>query len=312
MYHPPDLPGPVDNVRDEFVELLNPTPKRVALYDETFPTNTWRLRGGVDFDFPSNVALTAGQRLLVVSFNPATDTNSLAAFRAAYPSLPTNTLLFGPYSGRLDNGGEGVELRKPGAPVAGQVPYITVERIRYDDAYPWDGGADGSGYSVHRLEPLLYGNDPANWRAAAPTPGAGFEPITDSDGDGIPDWWMLYYFGHPTGQPGDNSLANQDADHDGLTNLQEYEAGTSPIDPASLLRLEVLANGIVVGGQTVLYFEGVATKSYTVEYTDRLPSAWNNLINFDPLSVSGTVWVTNQAPPGTAQRFYRVLTPRQQ
>ena len=25
----------------------------------------------------------------------------------------------------------------------------------------------------------------------------------DSDGDGIPDWWMIQYFGHPTGQAGD-------------------------------------------------------------------------------------------------------------
>ncbi len=39
----------------------------------------------------------------------------------------------------------------------------------------------------------------------------------DSDSDGIPDWWMLAYFNHPTGQDGDNSLASSDADGTGRT-----------------------------------------------------------------------------------------------
>ena len=36
----------------------------------------------------------------------------------------------------------------------------------------------------------------------------------DSDGDGIPDWWMYLYFGHPTGLSNDLSRANDDADRD--------------------------------------------------------------------------------------------------
>jgi len=52
----------------------------------------------------------------------------------------------------------------------------------------------------------------------------------DSDGDGIPDWWMVKYFGHPTGQAGDQSLAGDDADGDGISNLQEYLNGTDPTD----------------------------------------------------------------------------------
>ncbi len=54
-------------------------------------------------------------------------------------------------------------------------------------------------------------------------------PFTDSDGDGIPDWWMRKYFGHPTGQTNDLSMASDDPDHDGLTNLQEYQNGTNPL-----------------------------------------------------------------------------------
>jgi len=59
---------------------------------------------------------------------------------------------------------------------------------------------------------------------------------TDSDGDGIPDWWMLQYFGHATGSAGDNSRATDDADNDGLSNMDEYLAGTNPTvhNPANL------------------------------------------------------------------------------
>jgi hypothetical protein len=59
----------------------------------------------------------------------------------------------------------------------------------------------------------------------------------DSDADGISDWWMLAYFDHPTGQSGDNSMAEQDADGDGLTNQQEYLVGTDPTDSDSAFRI---------------------------------------------------------------------------
>jgi alpha-amylase len=59
----------------------------------------------------------------------------------------------------------------------------------------------------------------------------------DSDGDGIPDWWMLGYFNHPTGQSNDNSLASDDADGSGFSNLQDYLAGTDPLDPSTAFRI---------------------------------------------------------------------------
>jgi hypothetical protein len=57
----------------------------------------------------------------------------------------------------------------------------------------------------------------------------GVYGFTDTDNDGIPDAWMVKYFGHPTGQASDKSLATDDPDGDGLTNLQEYQAGTNPV-----------------------------------------------------------------------------------
>ncbi len=70
MYHPPDIMVTNDNTRDEFLELKNITGNTVALFDPAYPTNRWRLRGGVDFDFPSNTTIAANGTLLVVSFNP--------------------------------------------------------------------------------------------------------------------------------------------------------------------------------------------------------------------------------------------------
>ena len=59
----------------------------------------------------------------------------------------------------------------------------------------------------------------------------------DSDGDGIPDWWMLAYFGHPTGEAADHSLASDDADGSGFSNLQDYLAGMNPLDPSTAFRI---------------------------------------------------------------------------
>ena len=49
-----------------------------------------------------------------------------------------------------------------------------------------------------------------------------FDP--DDDNDGMPDWWEIL-FGLDPFNPND---ANQDPDGDGLTNLEEYLAGTNP------------------------------------------------------------------------------------
>ncbi|MFW6161244.1 MAG: lamin tail domain-containing protein, partial [Planctomycetota bacterium] len=160
MYHPP-VGG------DEFIELLNVTGQEVPLYDPAHQANTWRLDGAVEFAFPAGVSLAGGSRLLVVPSDPE-------AFRAKY-GLPPDLAIHGPFQGRLDNAGESIKLYRPDEPEPdGTVPWVRMDRVKYNDKSPWPEGADGDGPSLSRLEATDYGNDPANWRDSPDggTPGA--------------------------------------------------------------------------------------------------------------------------------------------
>jgi hypothetical protein len=184
MYHPPDIfrrGAFVNNVEDEYIELRNITDEAVPLYHLAYPTNTWKLTEAVDYAFPMGISIPAGGYVIVAGIDPA-DPVKLNGFRARNGISPSVTI-YGPFKGNLDNDSEAVELRRPdnpepaGPPNFGLVPYVLVERIRYndaDDVMPWPIAADGIGPSLQRIDPLAYGNDPANWVAAARTPGAPF------------------------------------------------------------------------------------------------------------------------------------------
>ncbi len=175
QFHPADLPGDGDNSRDEFIELRNLTGNPVPLFHPAAASNTWRLRDAVDFTFPGGVTLAPHEVVLVVGFDPVLDTNALAGFRETYG--PVAVRLFGPWSGKLDNSTDSIELIKPDAPVSetgpdlGYVPSILVDRVHYQDGFPWPGGADGSGFSLMREPVTGYGDEPMNWFAWFPTPG---------------------------------------------------------------------------------------------------------------------------------------------
>ena len=168
MYHPPDV-GTNDNQLHDFIELQNISGAALALFDPAQPTNIWRLRGGVDYEFPTNVTLAAHSNVVVVSFDPTTDPTSAASFRTHY-GLSVDVPLFGPYRGKLNNDTDTIEVQKPSAYT--NAPYILVEAVHYRDAAPWPAAADGTGQSLRRLHLAGYANDPTNWVAAAPSPGA--------------------------------------------------------------------------------------------------------------------------------------------
>jgi hypothetical protein len=311
MFRPPSPDGIEDNIQDEYLELRNITGANVSLFDPAAPTNTWQLTGGVDFVFPQNVVLPAGQSLLVVSFDPQLDPVALAEFRSRY-NVSNSISIFGPYNGHLSNNGESLGLYKPDAPLqtpsldAGFVPAVLVEQVSYLPSTPWPAGADGTGSSLQRLVSADYGNDPANWFIAAPTAGqSNTNNPGDLNGDGLPDAWQLQYFSSindPQAAPG------TDPDGDGFSNLQEYEAGTSPVNSADYLKLDSVD---VTPGNINIYFTAVAGKTYSVLWTTDLNSGtWNKLADVAAQSTTGPISVTDSVSTSNAQRFYRLVTPQ--
>lgn len=303
MYHPPDLAGGVDDNLNEFIELQNTASTNVPLYDVNAPTNTWRLRGAVDFDFPANVVLSPGARLLVVAFDPAIYTTLKSSFVAKY-SVPTNVPIFGPWSGKLDNSEELIQLQRPDnpnvTPTNTFVPYYLVEKVAYADVAPWPVSADGAGASLQRIDPTLFGNDPINWQAALPTAGQvnPSGPSPDADHDGLPDFWEL-----ANGfDPQDPSTASADPDADGANNGHEYVANTNPLDGQDYLRF---LQATISNQNCVLEFSSRLGRTYAVEGRDSLASTntWAPVAS----GIVGTGGIIPVSDPLTgAARYYRL------
>jgi hypothetical protein len=157
---------------DEFIELKSITNGVLRLYDPANPSNTWRING-IGFDFPANTQVAASGLVLVVAGDPT-------AFRTKH-SVPTTVPIFGPYSGRLQGGGETLSLQRPDAPDLNTntgtlfIPFIDVDVVRYDNNPPWPPSADGLGASLERISASAYGNDPINWHASLGGPSPGLE-----------------------------------------------------------------------------------------------------------------------------------------
>jgi hypothetical protein len=180
MYHPPDLSMgglPVGNARDECLELYNLADETIPLYDTDHPANTWRIDGGIQYEFPTGITLAPHGYLLLVNFSPAADPIALEAFHSRY-GLSNNVPLYGPYEGRLNNAGDRLDLHQPGVPDPNTrvAPLILVDRVDYSPVSPWPTAADGAGASLQRRDFGAFGNDPANWFAAWPSPGRGQAP----------------------------------------------------------------------------------------------------------------------------------------
>jgi hypothetical protein len=298
MYHPPDFPFAQDDSLDEFIELQNIASTNVPLYDVLASTNTWHLANAVDFDFPTNIVVAPGERLLAVSFDPQVYPATKAAFVAKY-NVPASTRIFGPWSGKLDNSGESIELQCPDHPnvTATNVftPYYLVEQIEYSDSPPWPTNADGGGASLQRVNSALFGNDAINWQAAPPTAGQTNAPPSnlDTDGDGLPDYWEMIYGLDPTDATGDNGAAG-DPDHDGSSNLADF-FGFSHVSVSNQV--------------CVFQFNTVVGHTYSVETTTNLETINNWLPLTNGIAGSGAPVILN-CPATQNQSFYRLNVTR--
>ena len=307
MYAPPPFGSNADTL-DEYIELRNITGQSVPLFDPLHVTNAWQLAGAVQFTFPLGVSMSPWSYLLVVGFDPAHDPVMRDWFRGRY-GVSTNTPIFGPWEGHLDNAGEQVALYMPDKPegpsssVPGFVPQVLVEEVNYSPLPPWPTGADSTGNSLQRLGSGSFADDPANWQAAAPTPGFLNQGAltVDTDHDGLPDEWEMANGLDPNDPTGDNGPLG-DPDGDGLNNLQEYLAATDPHNAQDTLRFDRVSCSNYL---CCLQFNTHTGRTYTIERLDaiRRTNTWATLTNFIP-SVSGPVTVSD--PQTTGDQFYRL------
>ena len=121
--------------------------------------------------------------------------------------------------------------------------------------------------------------------------------MVDTDGNGLPDWWELEYFGHLTGTD-----PNADPDHDGMSNLAEWIAGTNPTNAASCLRVAVAttnASGVVVS------WSSVAGKTYWLARSTNLLTGFSTIsTNIAATAPTNTLTDMTVLPGGTY--YYRV------
>ena len=165
MYHS------VDNAGD-YVEITNISGSEVSLSHPEVPEHTWKVNG-LAFTFPAGASIKAGESVVI-----AADSIDESSFRSRY-SISSDVQVF-ITAGGLKNSEERIELLKPEDPYVADstvstdslYPYMEYDGVKYSDGGSWPVSADGKGLSLHRIELSEFGDDPANWEAAVPSPGA--------------------------------------------------------------------------------------------------------------------------------------------
>jgi hypothetical protein len=130
----------------------------------------------------------------------------------------------------------------------------------------------------------------------------------DSDGNGIADAWEYQYFGGLLGAAG----ANADPDHDGLTNLQEYLDGTSPIISTDRLRITAFATNSA-GTSSPITWTSTTARLYVIETKpDLLQATWDLDPTFGVAFApdAGTTTMRTPTAATATKRFYRVRSIR--
>ena len=136
------IPGdPFRENEEEWIELHNRG-------DETIDLSSWKLDGGLSFEFPEASSLAAGEYLLVVS-----DRDSFIASR---PEL--SELVAGEFDGSLNNKSDTIRLLDELGNPSDEVTY-------YDDGR-WPSAADAGGSSLELRNPNTDNSVPESWAAS--------------------------------------------------------------------------------------------------------------------------------------------------
>jgi len=199
MYHPVEeggTPGGEENL--EFIELYN----NRAVFEDL---GGFAFTNGVKYTFPPGTIIPAGQ-YLVLAKDPT-------ALKAAYGI----TTAHGPWTGKLNNDGERVELSNSNGEI--------IISLRYNDGPPWPPQCDGTGHSLVLLKQR---GDPEQYSSWAPSafiagnPGGPDERKTQPTNPSLLKHLVV-----------NELLTNSDAGA-GLDWLEIYNAGSVTVDLSNM------------------------------------------------------------------------------
>jgi hypothetical protein len=144
------------------------------------------------------------------------------------------------------------EFQQGAALWTGELPASPVTLV-YTVSVPWWE----SGPRTIRSLAGFYAAGMSGMAAMPPAPEALTLQPLDSDADGLPDGWEQHYTGSTTAM-----LTDEDADGDGMNNLQECLAGTDSADAGSALRLNALIRES--DGSILLRWASTTNRTYDV------------------------------------------------
>jgi hypothetical protein len=171
---------------------------------------------------------------------------------------------------------------------------ITADTAQVDHVFDrWTGATALLG---NVLAPTTTVTTPA--QASQVTATYKLAPSVDTEGDGMLDAWEIAHFGS-TGIA--TAVPASDADLDGYSDLEEFFAGTDPLDPQSHLRLALTRNA---SGALVAIWDAVAGKTYRMLSKSALgESVWTPL----SIGITGAAPVCQLLLPlDTSRRFLRI------
>ena len=126
--------------------------------------------------------------------------------------------------------------------------------------------------------------------------------LTDTDQDGMPDYWEQRY----GLDPGWNGDAQLDADNDWIVNLEEYRRQTNPLIMDLLLQIGVVQTNTVPVALSIR-FNALPDLGYAIEGASTLPAAaWETITNLPPQPALRVQQILIPIP--NSQRFFRART----
>ncbi|MDA8979343.1 lamin tail domain-containing protein [bacterium] len=192
----------------EYLELLNVSSKPIPLRD-------WKIEQGIEIKISSDLVINPSQRIIL--------SGNAGLFRSLY--RPEKELVILEWAdGKLNNGGETVELERPGPLNKWGTPtFVRVDRVNYDNNQPWDIDADGTGLALSKIDEKAYGNDFINWLASPPSPGL-FDTL-----ESFEEWQIFWSL----------ESADDNPDRDSLINIFEYAFDRNPLvrDSSELIKI---------------------------------------------------------------------------